>query len=149
MQFSFFNKKENYFALGRKVVVDVQSFQVSEWASPLNSKGEKAVKIFHGEPSFCDTSCQIDGHLRINRVSPVPLSRWGHWGSEGLSGLPKADQLKEQPQVHLFSKSMCPHTALNSYGDIPGARSEERPGLDVSPERRKGGNSVSRLPPHP
>lgn len=49
MQFSFFNKKENYFALGQKMVVDVQSFQVSEWASPLNSKGEKAVKIFHGE----------------------------------------------------------------------------------------------------
>ena len=63
--------------------------------------------------------------------------------------MPKADQLKEQPQVHLFSKSMCPHTALNNYGDVPGARSEQRSGLDVSPEGRKGGNSVSRLPPHP
>lgn len=29
------------------------------------------------------------------------------------------------------------------------ARSEERPGLDVSPEGRKGGNSVRRLRPHP
>lgn len=29
------------------------------------------------------------------------------------------------------------------------ARSEERQGLDVSPEGRKGGNSVGSLPPHP
>lgn len=29
------------------------------------------------------------------------------------------------------------------------ARSEEWLGLDVSPEGRKGGNSIRRLPPHP
>lgn len=130
-------------------MVDVQNFQVSERALPLNLKGKKAVKVINGELSFCDTSRQIDGNLRINRLSPVLLSRQGHRGSEGLSGLPKADQLKEQPQVHLFSKSMCPHTALNSYGDIPGCQEWRVAGFGCEPRRKEGRKQHSQAPSPP